>query len=71
MRSLIKALPPPNAPDMGPARIKGEFYEKKKIVLGVFIAWLMICLCGCGARGEKPTEYTGIISAMDNEVNHD
>lgn len=29
---------------------------------------LSVFICGCTPKAEEPTEYTGIISAMDNEI---
>ena len=42
--------------------------KRKTIVLWGIVVFLMIGLCGCANQGKNLTEYTGIISAMDNEV---
>ncbi len=41
---------------------------KRMTVVLLTAAMLLTLFCGCGSRGEKQTEYTGIISAMDNEI---
>ena len=41
---------------------------KKLTVLIMICAMLFAFVCGCAQTNEEPTEYIGIISAMDNEI---
>ena len=42
--------------------------EKKLIAMFLIIVMISALFCGCAAKSEEPTEYIGIISAMDNEI---
>ena len=42
---------------------------KKLTSLFLVYVMLSVLLCGCAKKSEKPSEYIGIISAMDNEIN--
>ena len=42
--------------------------KKKSIVLFLICIILLSLACGCAQKSEKQTEYIGIISAMDNEI---
>ena len=41
---------------------------KKLTVLIMVCAMLFVFVCGCTQKTDEPTEYIGIISAMDNEI---
>lgn len=43
--------------------------RKKLPVLLLISVMLSVFICGCTRKTEEPTEYIGIISAMDNEIN--
>ena len=42
--------------------------RKKLPVLLLISVMLSLFICGCSPKAEEPTEYIGIISAMDNEI---
>ena len=42
--------------------------KKKLYVLFLICVVLSVFVCGCTPKTEEPTEYIGIISAMDNEI---
>lgn len=42
--------------------------KRKGFVFLLIGAMLPMCLCGCERQPAEPTEYIGIISAMDNEI---
>ena len=42
--------------------------RKKLSVLFLVCVMLSVFVCGCAPKNEEPTEYIGIISAMDNEI---
>ena len=42
--------------------------RKKLPILLLVCAMLSVFICGCAPKTEKPVEYIGIISAMDNEI---
>ena len=42
--------------------------RKKLPILLLICAMLSVFICGCAPKTEKPVEYIGIISAMDNEI---
>lgn len=42
--------------------------KKKFIVFFLICAMLSALICGCGNKPVEPTEYIGLISAMDNEI---
>ena len=61
---------------METARFKGwikcqernKYMRKKLPVLLLICVLLSVFICGCAPKNEEPTEYIGIISAMDNEI---
>ena len=42
--------------------------RKKLYVLFLICIMLFAFVCGCAQKAEEPTEYIGIVSAMDNEI---
>lgn len=42
--------------------------RKKLLVLPFICVMLSLLVCGCTTKAEEPTEYIGIISAMDHEI---
>lgn len=42
--------------------------RKKLPILLLICVMLLVLICGCTPKAEEPTEYVGIISAMDNEI---
>ena len=42
--------------------------KKKLSALLLVCVMLSVFVCGCAQKSEKPAEYIGIISAMDNEI---
>ena len=42
--------------------------RKELSVLFLICVMLSVFVCGCAQKSEKPAEYIGIISAMDNEI---